>query len=284
MWQWLAIVSACLLGFYDVTKKQALKRNGVLEVLLGATAFTALFLSPFLKFGPLTDHLMLVAKAAIVSISWISGLAALRLIPLTTASTLKAIRPVLVVMCSILIFDEKLNIWQWAGVVMALTALFMLSRSSRSEGIDFKNNRGILYMTVSILSGAGSALYDKVIIADLEPLFVQSWTNVYITIILALTILLKPLVRPEEREKFSWDWNIVLIAVLITVSDALYFFAIKQEGSLLSVISLIRRCSVIITFILGAILFKEKKIRSKAASLATLMVGVTLLVMGSSIS
>lgn len=280
----MALVSACLLGVYDVAKKKALKRNGVLWVLLGATALTALIMSPCLSSGSFHDHLLLVIKAFIVTISWISGLAALNHIPITTASPIKATRPVIVVLFSIILFGERLNFWQWAGVVAVLAAMFLLSRSSRKEGIDFSSNKGIAYMVISVLSGAFSALYDKHIIAILEPLFVQSWTNVYITVLLALVILFRKAVWPDRHQKFHWDWTIIIIAVLITISDCLYFFAIKQEGSLLSVISLIRRGSVLVTFVLGALIFKEHNIRSKAVTLGILLCGIVLLMFGSSIA
>lgn len=271
--------SAFLLGFYDVAKKQALKRNGVMGVLFLATSFSALFMSPFLTAGTLSGHLLLIAKAFIVSISWISGLAALKLIPLTTASTIKASRPVLVLIFSIVLFGERLSLWQWAGVLLAVAALFLLSRTSKNEGIEFSSNKGIFYMAISVISGAGSALYDKYILTSLQPLFVQSWTNIYIAALLGLIIAGEKFLHPGNAQKFKWDWNILVIAVLITVSDCLYFFAVKEEGSLLSVISLIRRGSVIITFALGAVLFKENNIRPKAISLGILLAGLVLLVL-----
>lgn len=284
MWIWMALASACLLGVYDVAKKQALKKNGVLWVLLGATALTAVIMSPCLSHGSLHDHLLLVVKAFIVTTSWISGLAALNYIPITTASPIKATRPVIVVLFSIILFGEHLNLWQWCGVVTVIAAMYLLSRSSKKEGIAFSRNKGIAYMVISVLSGSFSALYDKHILSMLEPLFVQSWTNVYITILLAAVILFKKLAKPQDHERFKWDWTIVIIAVLITISDALYFFAVKQDGSLLSVISLIRRGSVLITFVLGGLMFKEHNIKSKAVSLGILSAGIVLLMLGSSIA
>ena len=279
----MALASAVLLGVYDVFKKKALKNNGVLWILFGATAITTLIMSPFLSAGSARDHLMLVAKAAIVTVSWVSGLAALGQLPITTASTIKATRPMIVVLFSIILFGEKLNAWQWAGVAIVIVSMFLLSRSSKKEGVDFATNKGVIYMLISVLSGAGSALYDKKIIASLEPLFVQSWTNLYITLMLALVILCQWLFSKKSYVKFRWDWLILVIALFITVSDCLYLFAIKQEGSLLSVVSLLRRCSVIITFVLGAIVFKEHNIRSKAAVLTVLFAGMVLLMYGSSI-
>ena len=283
MWLWMTLASALMLGIYDVFKKQALKNNGVLWVLLVATALSTLFLCPFLSAGTGREHLQIVLKAVLVTISWISGLIGLKLLPITTVSTLKASRPFFVVLFSIVLFGERLNVWQWGGVALALLALTLLSGVSRKEGFAFTKSKGIAAMAVSILAGVASALYDKHIISGMEPLFLQSWGNFYITVLLVICVVVKALHDKEKRERFKWDWMLVVIAVFITGADMLYFFALKQEGALLSVISLIRRWSVVVTFVVGAMVFKEKKIREKAVDLAILMAGMGLLLYGSSI-
>lgn len=279
----MTLGSALLLGTYDVMKKTALKRNGVLWVLLVATAISTLFLSPFLSAGSWEDHLHMIVKAVLVTTSWISGLIGIKLLPITTASTLKASRPFLVVVLSIVIFGENLNAWQWGGVALALLSMTLLSVSSKKEGISFAHSKGVAAMVVSILAGVASALYDKHIVGGLEPLFVQSWANFYVTVLLALCVLVKALYDGESRERFQWDWMLLGIAVFITGADMLYFFALKQEGALLSIISLIRRCSVVVTFVLGAIVFKENKIKEKSVDLAILLVAMGLLLYGSSL-
>lgn len=281
MWLWMSVCSALLLGVYDVAKKVALKRNGVYWILLSATALTAVFLSPFLSPGSLQDHLSLVLKAVLVSTSWVSGLIALQHLPLTTVSTIKASRPMFVVIFSIILFGERLNLLQWIGVAIVMGALFMSSRSNRHDTDKAASAKGMTCMIISVLSGSASALYDKYILQHLEPLFVQSWTNVYITILLAVVILVQFLADREHFQRFTWDWRIPLIAVLITVSDSLYFFAVKDPDALLSVISMIRRSSVVITFLAGAVFFKEGHVRDKVVDLVLMMAGVSLLLFGS---
>lgn len=283
MWVWLALASAFLLGFYDVAKKWALRRNGVLYVLLTATALSTLFLSPFLFKYPGTwpYHFRLMFKAVLVSASWISGLAGIKRLPLTTTSTIKASRPVFVVLFSLILFSERLNVTQWAGVVLVLMSVLLLGMASRREGIHFTRDRGVLYMLVSVFTGAASALYDKHIITGLHPLFIQSWSNFYITLVLLATVIFINFRSRGSVEPFRWDWTLLAVALIITVSDAFYFYSLSWEGSLLSVITLLRRSSVVITFIAGAILFKEHRIRDKAAVLAILMLGLVLLVLGS---
>lgn len=281
MWVWLTIGSAILLGFYDVAKKQSLKKNGVLYVLFFATALSTLLLSPFLHPGPVKDHLLLIVKGILVTSSWISGLAAMRTVPLSTLSTIKASRPVFVLVFSLILFGERLNVWQWAGSLTAIAALLLLSRTSSLEGISFTRDKGIWMAAVSVLTGVASALYDKFILGFMEPLFVQSWANLYITVLLGICILAKAGFRKSALPHFHPDWMIILIALFITAADFLYFTALDQEGALLSVISMIRRSSVIVPFIFGALLFKEKNVRLKAIDMAVMLLGICLITVGS---
>ena len=283
MWVFLAVFSAVLLGLYDAAKKQSLKKNGVLTVLLAATALSTLFLSPFLKPGPVEDHMKLVFKAVLVTASWISGMEAMRLLPLTTVSTVKASRPVFVVLFSILLFRERLNLMQWAGVIIVLLALYILGYTSKTDTTREARKSGFIWMAVSIFTGVASALYDKHIMQEMEPMFVQSWTNLSITVLMALCLLVKRLIRGREdsEQPFRFDWMIILVAVLITGADALYFIALKQPDALLSVVSVVRRTSVLVTFLCGAWFFREGNIKAKAINMLLMALGVTLLLIGS---
>ena len=296
MWIWMTLASAVLLGVYDVAKKKALARNDVYHVLLAATLMTTLILFPFLFFGPLAPggdvvfaapvkhYLCLMLKAVLVTVSWVFGMIGLKLLPITTVSTLKASRPMFVVLFSIILFGERLNVYQWCGVVVVLGALYLLSRTSAGEGIRFSSSKGFWAVVVSILAGVASALYDKRILAslDMDPLFVQFWANCFVTVILAVLVLVRACTGPAaERPRFTWDWVLVFIAVFITMADAFYFFALKQPGAMLSVISLIRRSSVIVTFLLGAWIFREKNLGKKGLIMLLLFCGILLLTVGS---
>ena len=285
MWLLLIIGSAVLLGLYDVAKKHSLARNDALTVLLCATALSTLLLSPWLvmETGTTEGHLCLMLKAVLVTGSWVSGMLALGLLPITLVSTMKASRPVLVLIFSIVLFGEQLNAWQWGGSMLALVAIFLLSLTGRSDGVQFTRSRGIFLLTLSILAGVASALYDKHILQGLHlaPLFVQSWTNLYITLLLLSWIALRRVFSPGTGKPFQWDWTLVLIAVLITGADALYFFAVHSEGALISLISMIRRSSVLVSFAAGAAFFHEKNVGKKSIAMAVMLIAMVLIFIGS---
>ncbi|MBP5488587.1 MAG: DMT family transporter [Bacteroidales bacterium] len=281
MWLWLALLSAFLLGFYDITKKKALAKNGPIEVLFAVTAISTIFLSPclFLYSGPWQHHLMLVGKAVLVSASWISGMYALKLLPITVVSPLKATRPFFVVLLSLFLFGERLNALQYVGVALALASIALTGLSGGRGQAGSGNRRGYLAIAVSIAAGVASALYDKHIMAQMEPLFVQSWTNLYITVVVGVYLLAVRGISGTS-EGFRWDWMLLLTAVLITGADMAYFFALGSEGALLSVISIVRRAAVLVTFVFGALIFKEKNLRGRAFALILLLAGMVCLMLG----
>jgi len=76
---------------------------------------------------------------------------------------------------------------------------------------------------------------------------------------------------------FEWRWSIPMIAVLLLLSDFMYFTAIEKPDALISVISPLRRTSVVIAFIAGIRIYGEQNWRPKAACIATLLAGVYII-------
>lgn len=305
MWVLLAFTSAFFLGFYDIAKKKSLVGNSVLTVLFCNTLFCALIFLPFIlvswlqpqltegsvfnasltsEYGklcgitPLQAHMLVILKAFIVLSSWIMGYFALKHLPITIAGPINATRPVLVLMGAVLLFGEKLNGFQWAGVTVSILSLFLLSLSGRKEGIDFKSNKWIFILFGAVIMGAISGLYDKFIMKQLPPLFVQSWFNIYQVVIMGSVLLL---LSRYTATKFEWRWWILMISIFISIADFAYFYALSEEDALIAVISMIRRGSVIVSFSAGALLFKEKNLKAKAFDLVLILIGLALLCWGS---
>lgn len=297
MWIWLAVISSVLLGFYDVAKKRSVEGNAVLPVLTIATSISALLFLPVIissEFGlgwfeggvfdvtpiGVSQHLLIALKACIVAATWLFGYLAVKHLPLTIVSPIYALRPVLVLLGSILIFGERLNLYQWIGVVVAFVAFYLMNRSSNKEGIRFRGNRGVGYLFMAVLLGVGSAFCDKILMKGIQPASVQAWCGLYIAILYGILTFI--IWRPKRKEQqFLWRWSIVFISIFLSIADFCYFNALAQEGALLAVISLIRRGSVIVSFSLGALIFKERNIKSKALALCILLVGLYFLLHGS---
>ena len=237
MWLTLAFTSAALLGFYDVAKKKSLTGNAVLPVLLLNTLFSSLVFLPALLSaecglgwfegtvleaspGTLHAHGLVVLKSVIVLTSWIFGYFGMKHLPITIVGPINATRPVMVLVGAMLVFGERLNACQWTGVLLALVSLFMLSRSSRREGVDFAHNVWILCIALAAVMGAVSGLYDKYIMARLDPVFVQSWYNLYQFFMMAVLTAAVWWPKRHASTPFHWSWAIPLISVFLFRSPA----------------------------------------------------------------
>ncbi len=305
MWVLLAFTSAFFLGFYDIAKKKSLNGNAVLSVLFCNTLFCAIIFLPFILISavspqsvegsifnaslpslsgngvlisPLKAHLFIILKSFIVLSSWIMGYYALKHLPITIAGPVNATRPVLVLVGAVFLFGEKLNLLQWCGVAVSLFSLFLLSLSGRKEGIDFTKNKWVYVLFGAVVMGAVSGLYDKYIMKQLPPLFVQSWFNVYQVGIMGTVLLI---MKRYTNTRLQWRWWIPMISIFISIADFAYFYSLSYPDSLIAVISMIRRGSVIVSFTAGALLFREKNLKSKAIDLVLILIGLALLCWGS---
>ena len=190
-------------------------------------------------------------------------------------------RPVMVLIGAMLVFGERLNLYQWIGVMLAIASFFMLSRSGKKEGIDFKHNKWIFFIVLAAITGAISGLYDKYLMKSLNPMLVQSWYNVYQVFIMCPILLLLWWPKRKSTTPFRWDWTIILISVFLSVADFVYFYALSYDDSMISIVSMIRRGSVIVSFTFGALFFREKNLKSKAIDLILVLIGMIFLYLGS---
>ncbi|MDL2247195.1 DMT family transporter [Bacteroides sp. OttesenSCG-928-J23] len=297
MWLLLAFLSAALLGFYDVFKKHSLKNNAVLPVLFLNTLFSSLLFLPFILVsiyapsvlgGTIFEvpqagwevHKYIIVKSFIVLSSWIFGYFGMKHLPITIVGPINATRPVIVLLGAMLLFGERLNLYQWVGVSLAIVSFFMLSNSGKKEGIDFKHNKWIFFIVLATIMGAISGLYDKYLMKQFNHMLIQSWYNIYQVFIMCPILLLLWLPKRKETTPFQWKWSIVLISVFLSAADFAYFYALSFDDSMISIVSMVRRSSVIVSFLFGALVFREKNLKSKAIDLLLVLIGMICLYLG----
>lgn len=304
MWLILAFLSAALLGFYDSFKKKSLQDNAVIPVLLLNTVFSSLIFLPliiisatshrldgsifYVPWGGWEMHKYIVLKSLIVLLSWIFNYFGLKHLPLTIVGPINATRPVMVLVGALLVFGETLNGWQWVGVLLAVLSFFMLSRSSKREGINFASNRWIWFIVAAAVLGAISGLYDKYLMASpenggigIDHAAVQSWYNIYQMLMMLIILMVVWWPTRKSHTPFRWDWTIIGISVFLCAADFVYFYALSLPGAMISIVSMVRRGSVIVSFLFGAVLFREHNLKSKAVDLALVLLGMVFLYIGS---
>ena len=303
MWITLAFLSAALLGFYDTFKKHSLRDNAVIPILFLNTLFCALIFLPVIIASaqgwiapgsqwhmpaPTWDvHRFIVLKSLIVLSSWVLGYYAMKQLPLTIVGPINATRPVMTLVGALLIFGEDLNGWQWAGVALAVVSFYFMSRTGKREGIDFKHNRWIYFLVGAALLGAASGLYDKYLMSPapsglgLNKMAVQGWYNVYQCFLMGIVLAVVWWPSRKNGTRFDWRWSILFISLFLTAADFVYFYALTFPDAKIAVVSMVRRGSVVVSFLCGALFFREKNLKSKTVDLLLVLAGLACLWIGS---
>lgn len=286
MWWLLAFCSAALLGGYDSFKKIALKDNAVIPVLCINTLISALIFSPWLfeiGFFGWGVQIFVIGKSVLVLSSWMAGYAAMKHLPLTIVGPVNATTPVLVLVGAIFIFGEKLNLLQWAGVLIAMLAYFLMRLNSKKEGYQ-AGNKWIVCLILAVILGAASGLYDKFQMSPdylgMPRMYVLSWYSFYQAVLMLLVTAFLWWPSRKHTTPFHWSWSIPFISIFLCGADYLYLQALSQPEALIAVVSMIRRGSVLVSFAIGALILKEKNLKAKAVDLALLLLSMVLLYLG----
>ncbi|WP_340114303.1 DMT family transporter [Maribellus mangrovi] len=298
MWAIAGLISAIFLGIYDIFKKKSLNENAVIPVLFFSTVTSSLvflpvvigsrffpeFFSQIGLFSPtltLTEHLQVLLKSFIVVLSWILAFFALKHLPVTIFAPIRATGPLWTLIGAIIIFHERLNSLQWIGVSLTLIFFYLFSTAGKLEGIEFRRNKWIFLIIGATIIGSISGLYDKFIISRIDRIAVQAWFSFYQVAILLpiLGFLWYP--NRKKTTPFQWRWTIAAIGISLIIADFVYFYALSIEGSMISMLSALRRSSVLIAFGLGAFLFKEQNLKKKGIYLVGILAGILLITLGS---
>ena len=312
-WVILAFVSALCLGFYDISKKVALRDGSVVDVLTASILISScILLIPLLLsrlapslmtdtmfFVPTLDlrgHLLTVLKSVIVLSSWLCAYLALKHLPISVVSPWQATRPMWTLIGAMLIFGERLNPWQWTGVLLAIGSIFLFQLSSsdfRLSTLSRPRLRSNYYiaLALAIIIGAGSGLYDKYIMRLYDHNAVQVYYTLYQAVMMTLFCYIhhrrhpSPVTRnPSPLSPFRGSGGllpIALISVFLVISDNVYMLALQDPDSMIAVVSTIRRGGTVIGFAYGLIFLKEKDPYKKVLCMLGILAGLICLALGS---
>lgn len=293
-WILLSLLSAIFLGVYGIAKKAAAHENAVpgvlfLNVLTAAVicapvvlvsalwpdrlAGTPLFVEPISAI----EHGMLAAKSLLVGLSWTLALFGVKHLPLSVSTPIRSTAPLWTILIAVALLGERPGASQWVGILVVLLAFFLLSQIGKREGIHFRNNRGVACMVGATLLGSMSAIYDKHLLqqADFTPATVQAWFSIYLVGVM-LPLATYWWFKERRAKPLQLRWAIPAIAVTLLIADFLYFTAVSDPEALISVVSPLRRTSVLIPFAFGILFLSEKNWKAKAACIGLMLLGVGL--------
>jgi len=292
IWIGLGLCSMFFLGVYDLCKKRALRENSVVPTLFvsnwagcwlwGWVVLVAGGLPDWeggamfrLEALPLVWHAWLAGKAVVVGVSWICAFLALKHLPLSIASPIRASAPAWTLLGALLLFREAPSGLQWMGMGIILLCYVAFSFVGREEGIRFERNQWVWLMVLATLIGTCSTLLDKYLLhyVGMAPMEILLWYALYL--LLFFTVLLGGWWWPRRREEpLRWHGAIPCIGWALVLADFFYFVGLANEEALLVVLSMLRRSSVVISFVGAGLFFGDVNLRQKGWVLAGILLGV----------
>ena len=287
MWTAWILSSAFFLALYDVSKKASVRANAVLPVLLvSSIAGAAVYIAALGIAGGVPaavavsgrDLALTLAKSLIVGTSWVLTYCALRTLPVTIATPIRASAPALVFVAAFFLYGERPTVAQGLGMILVFAGYWAFGWAGKHEGIDFFRSRAVWFALGGMCMSAVSSLWDKFILqrCAIPVETMQFWFQLGLVAMYAVLFALRQM-APGGRDAFEWRWSIPLTGALLVAADWLYFHGLAIPDVSIAAGSLLRRFSVVITFVLGAVFFHERNLRRKAVALAAILAGVVLL-------
>jgi len=292
-WITLALLSALMLGVYDVGKKSAIDRNALFPTLfLCSISGCVLVVPPLLltlwnpelagRLGCAVEPLgvrgqfMILAKTAIVTSSWTLSFLALRSLPISIAAPIRATAPLFTLVGAVFLYGEMPTPRQWAGIVLILGSYWAFSVIGKAEGIHFRKSPWIWALLGATALGAVSSLWDKNLLQreHLPPWAMQVW---FIIDNALLQAVLWACLGRFDRTPFKFRPAALAVGPLLFLADAAYFRALAFPGTPVSIVSSIRRTNVVVSFLVGGLAFHEKNRRRKGVALLGVIAGLALL-------
>ena len=286
----LVALSALSLGFYNVACKHAVSENSAVDVLLwssvaGLVAFLAAAaadggaagLAEAMRATP-AARWMLAGKVALVGSSWAAGYLAMRRLPISLAAPVRATAPLWTLLGAIALYGETPGPVRALGMLLMVAGYVLLAALGSREGFSWRG-REMGLIVLGTLLGAASALYDKFLLAHagLPPRTVQLHFSAGLVLLFGAVWLARRAAWPAaERSPFRWRWSIPVIGALLILSDALYFRAVAIPGADISLVSVFRRMSSVVSFLVGGLLFRDLDLRRKALALLLVLAGAVL--------
>jgi drug/metabolite transporter (DMT)-like permease len=283
-WYLYSVIALLLMGsqrfLYKVTAEK--RCNTALTSALFMGTVTLFSVSVHITSGAPTSNFKILLLLALINSASFTGatilhMEALRHLPAAVTFPLNRLNLILVILASVFYFDEYLTGWQWLGILLGFSVIFILGcdtvKSNRRSVVDYARS-GYLFLGGAILCGTISSLSCK---------FAAQHTGK--TDFMALSYLLATvfsLMINWKRKKSESSGN-VKTAIIIGLSMGVlnffgfYAFLTALEYGPLSSIAMIVGMHFVIAIILSAMIYHEKLTVKRISGIGLTLLAVWLL-------
>ncbi len=282
MWVLLTLFYGLAKGARDGLKKKALEKGSVMEVLFFHTALAFLFTVPFSKdiFGiPPIYHLWIFIKAFVIFLAWILAFTSIKKMPVSLYGVTDSARMLFSTVIALIFLGEEMTLYKGIGLVLVLSGVVIVNLGSHDNDENVKL-KYIAFSLLACLFNAISGVMDKALMlrGEITASQLQFWYMLYMTLLYGAYILAAKV--PLRLSTLKLNYWIVLLSLLFVAADRALFVANADPDSQVTVMTLIKQSSVVITVLSGKLFFKEKHILRRSVCAAIVVVGIVVATLG----
>jgi len=278
-WYFYSILALILLGsqrfLYKVTAERGYSSGLTTSVFMATVCVlsTAVYIATNAE---TINYRMLItlalANSCAFAITTVSNIEALRHLPASITFPLTRLSLVLVIVVSVVHFDEHLSSRQWLGILLGFAVLILMAKEAKQGTETHGNTRyGLLFVSLCIVCGAIASISSKLAATSTNTAGFMAITYLFATIFSLIINKKWPSKAPHLNFKGA-----ILIGILMGILNffGFYAFLTALSNGPLSSIALITSMHFVIAIILSVIIYHEKITLRRGTALALTLLAV----------
>lgn len=274
LWILFIVIYSLLKGSREGMKKAALKKSSSTEILFFYTLVGLILVLPFSKdafsLAPLYIFYAFL-KALVVCTAWIFAFRALKNMSVSLYGVMDLSRMVFSTALGVFVLGEAFTVNKAIGVSLVILGLLLVNLKKSTSG----KGMSVTVLGAALLNcffNAVSGTMDKILMQYMKSSQLQFWFMFFMTVIYGVVILIR-------REKISVkclknNFWIPLMSLSLIVGDKLLFEANGSPLSEVTLMTVIKQSSVLVTVLTGWLVFKEKNILYKLMCTGIVLMGI----------
>ena len=294
-WIFLVLLYGLLKGSRALAKKKAMATNSIMEVLLAYTILSFVFVIPQAKnAGGLETkfYFYIAVKSFVIFVAWIFSFNSLKRLPVSVYGILDLSRVLFATFLGVFFLGERLGFLQVLGLLFVCAGLLMLkfklpvfrriflleepvqvpAAKRLSASADVTTFYVVLAL-VSCLLNALSGFMDKILMKSVSSSQLQFWYMLFLVSYYVIYVLVKKEKISLSVFKNRWIW---LLAAMFVIGDKALFIANGMAESRVTVMTLIKQSSCLVTILGGYFMFKEKDTLYRMFCALVIIFGIVL--------
>lgn len=277
IWVIFTIIYAILIGIFECSKKKAVEKNSIYEVLavFSTIAFIMVAITCRDVFSiSILFILAIFIKSLAIVISWILALHAIRKMSISLYGVVNLAKIVFSILMSWILLGETITITTIIGIIIVIVGLFLVNKATDSEENKETNLKTIIILLTSCFLTAIAGIIDKKILSYITGSQMQFWFVFFLMTLYWIVFLIKR--KKINFKKIKKNYWLIVMASCLIIADKFLFAANRIPESSVSVMTIIKQLSAVEIIILGKFFFKEKNILKKLLCSIVIIFGIIL--------